>query len=156
MAEDSLTYDKAELRQILRAFKAMDEQATKAAVETGFELSTWVAGEIKKTAYSRYINPQAVRRIADGGTVSKTSRVGQISYGFARQRFSGGGTTRSLWPGFEFGSYRYKQFPSYSGRYGGGSRGWFIFPTLRSLQPELVKKWENKFAEIIKPWSKGF
>ena len=156
MAEEGLTYDKAELRQLLRAFKAMDDEATKAAAETGFELSTFVAGEIKKAAYSRYVNPEAVKRIVDGGSVSRTSKVGQISYGFARQRFSGGGTTRSLWPGFEFGSKRFKQFPSYSGRYGRGGRGYFIFPTLRRLQPQLVRKWEDKFAEIIKPWARGF
>ena len=156
MAEEGLTYDKAELRQILRAFKAMDDEATKAAAETGFELSSWVAGEIKKEGYARYVNPTAVKRIVDGGSVSRTSKVGQISYGFARQRFSGGGTTRSLWPGFEFGSKRFKQFPSYSGRYGRGGRGYFIFPTLRRLQPQLVRKWEEKFADIIKPWARGF
>lgn len=152
--EQGIAYDKKELSQILRAFKAMDEEATKVAQETGYELSQFVAGEIKKEAYSRYVNPEAVRRIVDGGSVSKTSKVGQISYGFARQRFSGGGTTRNLWPGFEFGSKRFKQFPAYSGRYGRGGRGWFIFPTLRRLQPELVRKWEAKFADIIKEWGK--
>lgn len=152
--ETGIAYDKRELGQILRAFKAMDEEATKVAAETGYELSQWVFGEVKKVGYARYINPAAVRRIVDGGSVSKTSKVGQISYGFARQRFSGGGTTRQLWPGFEFGSNRFKQFPAYSGRYGRGSRGWFIYPTLRKLQPELIRKWEQKFAEILKEWGK--
>ena len=152
--ETGIAYDKRELGQILRAFKAMDEEATKVAAETGYELSQWVFGEVKKAGYARYINPAAVRRIVDGGSVSKTSKVGQISYGFARQRFSGGGTTRQLWPGFEFGSNRFKQFPAYSGRYGRGSRGWFIYPTLRKLQPELIRKWEQKFAEILKEWGK--
>ena len=154
--EQGLAYDRNELRQIIRAFKAMDNEATKAAAETGFELSQWVAGEIRSAGYTRYINPKAVQRIVDGGSVSRTSKVGQVSYGFARQRFSGGGTTRSLWPGFEFGSKRFKQFPSYSGRFGRGGRGWFIFPTLRKLQPELIRKWEDKFAEIIKPWTRGY
>jgi hypothetical protein len=152
--EQGLVYDRRELAQLIKAFKAMDAEATKVAAETGFELSKFVSGEVKSAGYSRYINPTAVRRIVDGVSVSKTSKVGQVSYGFARQRFSGGGTTRQLWPGFEFGSKRFKQFPTYSGRFGRGGRGWFIFPTLRRLQPELVRKWEDKFADILKIWGK--
>ena len=152
--EQGLAYDRRELAQLIKAFKAMDAEATKVAAETGFELSKFVDSEVKSAGYSRYINPTAVRRIVDGGSVSKTSKVGQVSYGFARQRFSGGGTTRQLWPGFEFGSKRFKQFPTYSGRFGRGGRGWFIFPTLRRLQPELVRKWEEKFSDILKIWGK--
>jgi hypothetical protein len=152
--EQGLAYDRRELAQLIKAFKAMDAEATKVAAQSGFELSEFVAGKVKSAGYSRYINPAAVRRIVDGVSVSKTSKVGQVSYGFARQRFSGGGTTRQLWPGFEFGSKRFKQFPTYSGRFGRGGRGWFIFPTLRRLQPELVKKWEEKFSDILKIWGK--
>jgi hypothetical protein len=152
--EQGLAYDRRELAQLIKAFKAMDAEATKVAAQTGFELSEFVAGKVKSAGYSRYINPTAVRRIVDGVSVSKTSKVGQVSYGFARQRFSGGGTTRQLWPGFEFGSKRFKQFPTYSGRFGRGGRGWFIFPTLRRLQPELVRKWEEKFSDILKIWGK--
>lgn len=164
MAEQGIAYDKRELSQLLRAFKAMDDEASKVAAETGFELSKFVNEEVKAAGYTRTVNSKAVRRIVDGGQVSKTSKVGQISYGFARQRFSGGASTRTLWPGFEFGSSvklrkngrveKLKQFPNYSGRFGGGSRGWFIYPTLRKLQPELIKKWEAKFADILKEWGK--
>ena len=152
--EQGLAYDRRELAQLIKAFKAMDAEATKVAAQSGFELSEFVAGKVKSAGYSRYINPTAVRRIVDGVSVSKTSKVGQVSYGFARQRFSGGGTTRQLWPGFEFGSKRFKQFPTYSGRFGKGGRGWFIYPTLRRLQPELVRKWEEKFSDILKIWGK--
>lgn len=152
--EQGMAYDRKELAQLIRAFKAMDAEATKVAAETGYEFSQWTASKIRQAGYARYINPTAVRRIVDGGSVSKTSKIGQISYGFARQRFSGGGTTRSLWPAFEFGSQRFKQFPTYSGRFGRGGRGWFIFPTLRGLQPELVRKWELKFQDILKEWGK--
>ena len=33
MADDAITYDKAELRAILRSFKAMDDEATQQAKE---------------------------------------------------------------------------------------------------------------------------
>jgi len=152
--EGSIAYDRKELSQILRAFKGMDDEATKIAQETGYEFSKFVAGEVKKAGYQRTVNSAGVKRLVDGSVISKTSKIGEIRYGFASQRFSGGGTTRKLWPGLEFGSKRFKQFPAYSGRFGRGARGWFIYPTLRKLQPELIQKWENKFAEVIKEWGK--
>lgn len=154
MYEEGLAYDSKEMSMLLKAFKEMDVEATKVAQETGFAFSQWIFGEIKQAGYSRYINPAAVRRIVDGGSVSKTSKVGEISYGFARQKFSGGGSTRRLWAGFEFGSKKFKQFPSYSGRFGRGGRGWFIYPTLRAKQPELVRKWELKFNDILEKWGR--
>jgi len=152
VTQESIAYDPKELKALARQWKYMDETALKATKETGFELSTFVAGEVKKAGYGRNVNAAGVRRLVDGGTVSKTSKIGEISYGFARQRFSGGGTTRTLWPRLEFGSNRSKQFPRYSGRYGAGGRGYFIHPTLRKLQPELVRKWEAKLDQIIKGW----
>jgi hypothetical protein len=89
-------------------------------------------------------------RIASGAKVSKTSKIGEISYGFASQKFSGGGTTRDLWGGLEFGSNKFKQFPVWSGRYGRGSRGWWIYPTLRDIQPEIIKRWNEGFSSIVK------
>ena len=60
----------------------------------------------------------------------------------------------TLWGGIEFGSNRFKQFPAFSGRApGGGSRGWFIYPTLRRIQPELVNKWQESFERILKEWA---
>jgi hypothetical protein len=80
-------------------------------------------------------------------------KVGEISYGFVSQKFSGGGTTQQLWGGEEFGSNKFKQFPIWSGRYGGvGSRGWFIYPTLRAEQPHIIEEWENAFTKILKEW----
>jgi len=162
--EQGLAYDRKDLSQLLKAFKAMDAEATKVAAETGYELSKFTAGKIKSAGAARTFNNKATRRIVEGVSISRTSKIGQLSYGFARQRFSGGGSTRSLWAGFEFGSSiklrkdgrvrRLNQFPTYSGRFGKGSRGWFIYPTLRALQPELVKKWEQKFADILKIWGK--
>jgi hypothetical protein len=89
-------------------------------------------------------------RVAQGSKVSKTSKIGEISLGFARQKFSGGATTQTLWGGSEFGSNKYKQFPAWSGKLGRGSRGWYIYPTLRAEQPELIRKWELSFDRIVK------
>jgi len=151
MASDAIAYDKAELRSIISAFKGMDETAIAAAKEKSSALATYLQKRI--TSKASTLNSQNVAsRIAEGSRVSKSSKVGEISFGFAAQKFSGGGTTQMLWGGSEFGSNRFKQFPVWSGREGRGSRGWFIYPTLRAEQPYLLSQWEMTFANIVKEW----
>jgi hypothetical protein len=152
MANETIAYNKSDLRDIYKAFKAMDEQATEEARTQSAALAYFASEEIKQAAKTRTKSGKAAQRIADGVSISKSSKIGEFSYGFARQKFSGGATTQTLWGGMEFGSNKFKQFPSYSGRQGRGSRGWFIYPTLRGIQPELIKKWEVAFDRIIKEW----
>ena len=130
----------------------MDDQATDEARRQSAALAYFASEEIKAAAATRTKSGIAAQRIADGVRVSKSSKIGEFRYGFARQKFSGGATTQTLWGGIEFGSNKFKQFPSYSGRQGRGSRGWFIYPTLRRIQPELINKWEQSFDRIIKEW----
>jgi hypothetical protein len=151
MASDAISYDKNELRAIVRSFKAMDEEATKQVKEATSELAMWVQGKIKATA-STVTRNKVDNRVADGSKVSKSSKIGEISFGYAAQRLSGGATTQQIWGGVEFGSNKYKQFPVWSGREGRGSRGWFIYPTLRSVQPDIVRKWEESFSKIVKEY----
>lgn len=150
MATDAISYDKAELRAILKSFKAMDEEATAQAKKASSELADYVKSKVVDAAAFTKTNTTGSLRIASGAKVSKTSKIGEISYGFAAQKFSGGGTTQQLWGGLEFGSNTKKQFPVWSGREGRGSRGWFIYPTLRSIQPEIVKRWNESFSTIVK------
>ena len=144
-----IAYDKADLRRVLGAFKAMSEEATTQAKQESSALAEFARGKIKETASGRGI---AADRIAQGSKVSKSSKIGEISFGFASQKFSGGGTTKQLWGGNEFGSNKFKQFPIWSGREGRGSKGWFVYPTLRRIQPEILAKWETAFAKILKEW----
>ena len=148
MAQDAIAYDKSDLRGVLKAFKAMDEEATAQAKIVSGGLATYVQGKIVSAANLR--PNDAANRIAAGSRVSKSSKIGELSFGFASQKFSGGGTTQQLWGGYEFGSNKYKQFPVWSGSQGRGSKGWFIYPTLRAEQPNIIAKWENAFSEILK------
>jgi len=151
MADDAIAYDKSDLRGVLKAFKAMDEQAAAEAKVIGGGLATYLQGKIVNAANGR---PNlAASRIAAGSRVSKSSKIGELSFGFAAQKFSGGGTTQQLWGGYEFGSNKFKQFPLWSGREGRGSKGWFIYPTLRAEQPHLIAEWEQAFTKILKEWS---
>jgi hypothetical protein len=152
MSNETIAFNKAELNNVLFAFKRMDDAAVNEARQTSNALAVFAANEIKATAYGRTKSADAVRRVADGVRIQKSSKIGEFSYGFASQRFSGGATTQNLWPGLEFGSNRFKQFPTYSGRQGRGSRGWFIYPTLRKIQPELIREWVDAFDRIVKKW----
>jgi hypothetical protein len=150
MAQETIAYDKSDLRGVLKAFKAMDEEATAQAKVVSGGLASFVQQNIFEAAGDR---GAVASRIAQGSRVSKSSKIGEISYGFVSQKFSGGATTQQLWGGTEFGSNKWKQFPIWSGREGRGSKGWFIYPTLRRLQPEIIQRWETGFTEILKEWS---
>jgi len=129
----------------------MDEQANEEAKRQSGALADFARAEVIQTAGSLQSNKVA-GRIAQGSKVKKSSRIGEITYGFASQKFSGGATTKDIWGGSEFGSNKFKQFPVWSGRQGRGSRGWFIYPTLRRIQPEIVARWTESFDKILKEW----
>jgi hypothetical protein len=144
VANEKIAYDKRDLRAIVQAFKAMDEQSVEEAKRESSALAQYAADKIKQTAQSRLVSGAAVKRVAEGVKVSKSSKIGEFSYGFASQRFSGGADTRTLWGGLEFGSRRFRQFPTRN------KQGYFIYPTLRSIQPELVRQWEEAFSRIVR------
>jgi len=152
MPTETISYDKRELRAITSAFKAMSDQAIDEAKKESSALAEFAAGKIKDKAATRTVSPVAARRIADGVKVSKSSKIGEFSYGFASQKFSGGGTTRDLLYGMEFGSNRFKQFPNRTPVKGRGNSGYFIYSTLREIQPELVTQWEAAFDRILKEY----
>ena len=154
MADEPISYDKRELRSIIAAFKAMDDEAADAAKRESSALARYAANEVKAYGVTRTFGQAVVDRITSGVKVSSTSKIGELSYGFASQRFSGGGSTKDLWAGYEFGSNRYRQFPRRTPRKGRGNSGYFIYPALRKIQPELVKKWEEAFSKILKEWDK--
>jgi hypothetical protein len=145
-------FTKRELGKLAKTFTLMGEDAVEQSRQVAFEIAELAKDKIRAAGYSRTKSAGAVRRVVDGATISRTSKTGRLSFGFANQRLSGGATTQKLWGGLEFGSAKWKQFPTYSGRYGKGSRGWFIYPTLREVQPELTLKYIKAMNEAVKEW----
>ena len=150
--DEAIAYDKNDLRGVIRAFKAMDDEAISQAKTSSNSLASYLQGKIQSKAGTLQ-SQKVATRIAQGSRVSKSSKIGEISFGFANQKYSGGATTQVLWAGSEFGSNKFKQFPVWSGRQGRGSRGWFIYPTLRAEQPYIVNQWEQSFDKILKEWN---
>jgi hypothetical protein len=150
MASEQTGFDRAELRLVYKALKNMDDGAKEEAKRQSGALAEYAQKQISSSAQGR---GKAATKIATGSKVKKSSTTGELTYGYASQRFSGGATTRDLWGGNEFGSNRYRQFPIWSGREGRGSKGWFIYPTLRRIQPKIVSEWTAAFDRILKEWT---
>ena len=150
MASEQMGFDRAELRQVYAALKAMGDAAKEEAKRDSNALAEYAQKQISVAATTR---GKAANKIATGSKVKKSSTTGEITYGYASQKFSGGASTKMLWGGNEFGSNRYRQFPIWSGREGRGSKGWFIYPTLRKIQPYIVDQWTESFDKILKRWT---
>jgi hypothetical protein len=152
VANEAFALDKTQLRAVMKSFQGMDEQAqTEAKNQTG-QISDFARSRIIDKSQSLNTSRVAASRIAEGSKVKKSSKIGEITFGYVAQKFSGGGDTKQLWGGFEFGSNKFKQFPVWSGKQGRGSRGWFIYPTLREIQPEIVSRWTDAFGRVLKEW----
>jgi hypothetical protein len=164
--DPSIFYSQKELRQISKVLRTMSEIAVAESKKRVQQIAQKELDSIRAVASGR---GKVAQRIADGGKVKKSSLLGEISFGFASQKFSGGATTqfntRNDSPGnrkgigsaTEFGSSKYPQFPRWSGPMpkGPGSRGWFIYPTVRALQPTIIKEFEEVILEIRKEFING-
>lgn len=151
MANDPIALDKSELAQVFKALKNLDEAAIDEAKRQSGALADYARAEIVQTA-DTLRSRKVASRVATGSRVKKSSKIGEITFGFASQKFSGGANTKQIWGGSEFGSNKWKQFPVWSGREGRGSKGYFIYPTLRRIQPEIVQRWSAAFSKILKEW----
>jgi len=164
--EPLIVYDKRELASFARVIRNMSEIAVDETKRRVGELAQKELTEIRRVASSR---GKVADRVAQGGKVKKSSLLGEISFGFASQRFSGGATTqfntrndpkgnrKGIGAASEFGSGKYPQFPRWSGPMpkGPGSRGWFIYPTIRHLQPTIIKEFEEIILSIKNEFSDG-
>jgi hypothetical protein len=164
--EPLIVYDKKELAQFAKVVRNMSDIAVEETKRRVGELAQKELTEIRRIAASR---GKVADRVAQGGKVKKSSLLGEISFGFAGQKFSGGATTQfntrkdtkgnrvGIGAASEFGSKNYPQFPRWSGPMpkGPGSRGWFIYPTIRHLQPTIIKEFEEIILEIRKEFADG-
>lgn len=154
-------YDKGELRKIASVIRKMGDEAKDQARQVTGTLVDFVVGEIKQAA-GNHPRPKQARRIAEGIKISKSSVVGEFSIGFASQRFSGGATTQlrqgrpatnAILAGVEFGSDNLKQFLPRTPKFGKkGNEGYFIWNTMRRVQPDIIKKWEEGFSKVVEKW----
>lgn len=157
-------FDQKELRQIRNVIRKMGEEGTIQAQKVTSGLTDYAVKEIQQAARS-YPRPKQATRIAEGIRISKTSVLGEFGIGFSSTKFSGGADGRirngntpnkSILAGIEFGARKQKHFLPRTGKFGaGGNAGYFIFPTLRKIQPNLLREWQIAFSKVIAEWNKN-
>ena len=156
MADVKVEYNKSDLRLIMKSYRAMSDEAQKQGKQVGFEFAEIMVGKIRNAAST----PQE-RRIAATGRASKSSKIGEMQFGYNRVAFSGGAYSsknvqgrkpfgRGILAGVEFGSDNLPQFRNRTSDLNGGNSGYFIYPTLRKNQPFLIAQWEEAFDKILK------
>ena len=164
--EPTIFFSKKELNQISRVLRNMNDIAKEQTKSKIQELVGRQLSSIRARAASR---GKVAQRIADGGQVKKSSLQGELKFGFASHKFSGGATTQfntrndppgnrpGIGGGYEFGSKKYANMPRWAGPMpkGPGSRGWFIYPAIRASQPEITKEFNEIIASMVKEWSDG-
>ena len=148
---------------IRRTFSKMDEIAKddmkKAAQDIAVEAASAVGSALQGT-----LQGQA---LAKSIKVSNKSLTPYFTVGGSNPKLANGTPVGAIALGVEFGSYQdrprkrkgkapdyvgYKQFQPRSPRQGRGNAGYFIFPTLKALQPEITKKWVDQVDRIRREW----
>ena len=158
--------DLGDYRGLLKALNAMDKDAQGQLKNEVYSLSTWVAGAIKTSAYvgARFpaqaaivastIRPRRDRvpTIVVGGSQGRASggaNAGQLLFG---NEFGGNPDWRKSVSGFPNGGYK---FPPRSPREGRGNTGYWIFPTLKAMQPAIKRRWQEACVKVLDNWARN-
>lgn len=162
----SVKPDQKDLRGLYAALKAMDEDSKKALKDDVTSISQWTAQAVKVSGMVGGQMPAQTAIVANTVRGNK-DRVPNITIGGSRGRASGGANAGVLLFGNEFGADRnakgskglfpnggYK-FPDRSPSNGRGNEGYWIFPTLKALQPEVTRRWFTAVDDVLKNWSKS-
>jgi hypothetical protein len=157
--------DLKDLRGLLKALNKMDDASKKALKEDVASISMWTAGAIKMAGYVGSPMPTQTAIVASTVRGNK-DRIPNVTIGGSKGRASGGANAGILLFGNEFGSDRnsfgsagnfpnggYK-FPARTPKEGRGNKGYWIFPTLKALQPEITRRWKKSVGKVYGEWSR--
>lgn len=163
MAEPRITIkvdaDK-DVKAVLKKLNLLGKEANLELRNDVLEISRMFAGAIVGAADQAPFTAQA-QRVASTVKAQK-DRVPSITVGGSRGRFSGGASAGVAVFGSEFGANEGgdlrnggRRFPDRSPSMGRGSSGYWIFPTLRALQPQLVRDWKEAVDKILRKWGQN-
>lgn len=151
--------DRRQLAGVYAAFKKMDDNSKTLLKQEVTSISAWSAGEIKASA-SRSPFPAQAEKVALTIRANK-DRIPNVTIGGNKKVTENRTEAGVLVFGAEFGgpspfANGGRRFPYRSPRQGRGNTGYWIFPTLKSIQPEITHRWKNAVERFIQnPWSQN-
>ena len=165
--------DDREIQSILRAFSKMDKEANTRLRDLSRDIASDMVGEFRNAARGSRWYPRQASFVAQTARVSR-DRVPAVTLGGAKQYSTSNG--RRVSPGSllflsEFGSpniaqrdrFRNQaqrkagkqgglQGPPRSPKEGRGNRGWWLFPRLKRLQPDILRRWVAGAQKVADLW----
>jgi hypothetical protein len=150
----SIKIEDKDIFAILRTFKNMDKIASEDLRKVAQDLAGEVANALQAAASfadAKGGNSRQASAVASTIKVNR-DRVPNISIGGSKPVTSSGANSGIIMFGSEFGSNKYKQFPKRSPKNGKGNEGYWIFPTLKIMQPRIKQKWVEGVDKIREEW----
>ena len=168
--------DDREIQAILRAFSKMDKQANKDLKELSRDISEDLVGEFRNAARGTRWYPEQASFVAQSARVAR-DRTPSVTLGGAqavhdrrrparRRRQSccscpssaatapssaaRSATRRSVAPASRAACRDRHGRP----REGRGNRGWWLFPRLKRLQPNILRRWIEGAQKVADTWGK--
>jgi hypothetical protein len=157
--------DLSDYRGLLSALNKMNKQAKDGMKNDVSSISAWTASGIRQAGSRHSVYPRQASIIA-ASVRPVRDRLPTVNIGGGRGRVSGGANAGQLLFGNEFGGERNAfgnktsfpnggyRFPARSPREGRGNAGYWIFPTLKKMQPEIRKRWLKAVDKVMDDWAK--
>jgi hypothetical protein len=157
--------DLSDYRGLLKALNQMDKEAQFELKNDVYSLSAWTAQGIERAGFAHPIYPKQAAIVARTVRPAR-DRVPTVYVGGGKGRASGGANAGQLLFGNEFGGDRNAfgnlnafrnggyRFPPRTSREGRGNTGYWIFPTLKGMQPEIKKRWFAAVNRVMDNWAR--
>ena len=165
--------DLGDYRGLLKALSVMGKEANGELKNEVASISLWTAGAIKTSAYVGARFPAQAALVAStirpardrvptltiGGSkkmpvtrkitqANPAPNAGQLLFG---NEFGGTPESRKSVSGFSNGGYR---LPPRSPKEGRGNAGYWIFPTLKAIQPTIKRRWQEACVKVMDNWAR--
>ena len=158
--------DLADYRGLLKVLNLMEKESQLQLKDDVYSISSWTATGIQQAGFAHPYYPKQARIVAETVRAAR-DRVPTVYVGGGKGRVSGGANAGQLLFGNEFGgernAYNSKsafpnggyRFPARSPREGRGNAGYWIFPTLKTLQPEIRRRWKDAVDKVMDNWARN-
>lgn len=167
--------DDRDIQAILRAFSKMDKQANRDLKDLSRDISKDVVREFQSAARGTRWYPEQASFVAQSARVAR-DRTPSVTIGGAKRYTTDdgrrvaagsllflsefGSTVQNQRERFRNESQRRKgsrgglQGPPRSPKEGRGNRGWWLFPRLKRLQPNILRSWIEGAQRVADTWGK--